>query len=138
MIPIFNFRVTIVVRGGSYVTPVPPPPPVRSDIYISTAYLNQTITVQVGQVITLDLPFLSPQQAVYLQYNPAVLQPLPGQDFNHAQPGGWHFVVTQPGTSILSVQGNACIDGNIDCAPSVLFQVTITTSPSTPTTGLNR
>ncbi len=127
MMPIFNFRVTIVVDGS--IGPLPPQPPVvRSDIYIGTAYLNQTIVAQVGQVVTLELPFLSPGRQVHLQFNPGVLRPLPGQDLNYPQPGGWHFVVAGPGTTPLIVQGDACIDGSLDCQPTVLFQVTITTS----------
>jgi hypothetical protein len=127
MIPVFNFRVTIVVSGISDVTPVPPL--VHSDIYIGTAYLNQTVVARVGQVITLELPFLSPGRPVRLQFNSAVLRPLPGQNLNYPQPGGWHFVVAQPGTTSLVVYGDACIDGGFDCQPAVLFQVIVTTEP---------
>jgi hypothetical protein len=117
--PAFDFHVTIIVRGVVSVTPFPPRPPiVRSDIYVGTVHLNQTIAVQVGQTVTLELPFLSPGRAVQVQFNTAVLRPLPGQNLNYAQPGGWRFVVAQAGTTSLMVLDDS----------SVLFRVTLTTS----------
>jgi hypothetical protein len=129
-IPSFNFRVTIVVTGTVY-PPYPPPvvTPYRDVKYIGTAYLNQTVAVQVGQMVILDLPFLTSRQPVQLVFDSKMLQLLPGQSLNYLPPGGWHFVVAQPGTSPLIVQGKTCIDGNTDCSRAVLFQVTLTTAP---------
>jgi hypothetical protein len=57
--PEISFFVTIVVLGSpTPPTPIPPQPLPRSDIYIGTAYLEQTVRVRPGQILTLDLPFL--------------------------------------------------------------------------------
>jgi hypothetical protein len=128
-VPSINFRVTIIVSGAVY-PPYPPPvvTPYRSGKYIGTANLRQTVAVQVGQVVILDLPFLTSQQPVQLLFDSGMLQLLPGQSVNYLPPGGWHFVVAQPGTSSLIVQGKTCLDGGVDCGTVVLFQVTLTTA----------
>src|SRR5260221_6920422 len=51
--PSISFSVTIVVRGGVN------PPPGASEVYIGTAYLDKTVPVQIGQIVRLDLPYLS-------------------------------------------------------------------------------
>ena len=130
---IYRFAVRITVQG---VIDVPPPveppsyPSTYADVYIGTAYLDQTIPVQVGQVVALDLPFLASSEPVTLSFDSAVLQPLPGQDLNHPQPGGWRFRVTGTGTTTILVQGKRCLDGSADCTPSLLFRVTVTTTPN--------
>jgi hypothetical protein len=126
----FTFRVTIVVTGTVY-PPSPPPivTPYRSEKYIGTAYLNQTVAVRVGQLVILDLPFLTSQQSVQLLFDSRMLRLLPGQSLNYLPPGGWRFVVAQPGTSSLIVQGKTCLDSGIDCGLVVLFQVMLTTTP---------
>jgi hypothetical protein len=133
MMPVVHFSVTIIVRGDLYPPPPPPPlppPPVRTDVYIGTAYLNQTVSIRPGQVVTLDLPYLVVGQRVRVQFNPAILQPFPGENINVAQPGGWHFRVVGTGTTALTVRGEGCMDANQDCLPPVLFQVTLTTGTS--------
>jgi hypothetical protein len=130
MLPSFNFHVTIVVGGPPY--PTHPPPvvtPYRSEKYIGTAYLNQTVAVRVGQVVILDLPFLTSQRPVQLSFDSAILQPLPGQRMNYLPPQGWHFLVVQPGTSTLIVRENPCPGGETNCSSGMLFQVTITAAP---------
>jgi hypothetical protein len=79
--------------------------------------------------VILDLPFLTSQQSVELLFDPTMLQLLPGQSVNYLPPGGWRFVVAQPGMSSLIVQGKACVDSGVDCGTVVLFQVTLTTAP---------
>ncbi len=125
----YTFHVTIVVTGPVY-PPSPPPAvtPYPSGKYIGTAFLNQTVAVQVGQVVILDLPFLTSQQSVQLLFDSRMLQLLPGQSVNYLPPGGWRFVVAQPGTSSLIVQGKTCLDTGVDCGTVVLFQVTLTTA----------
>jgi hypothetical protein len=129
MLPVINFRVTIVVVGEIYQPPPPPPPPlpVHTDVYIGTAYLNQTVSIQAGQVVTLDLPYLAAGRRVQVQFDPAILQAFPGENTNVAQPGGWHFRVVGTGTMLLTVRGDGCTDTSADCPPALLFQVTLTT-----------
>src|SRR5260221_421350 len=130
--PIYNFSVIITVTGRiipppPYPTPYPPSyPPVgmRADVYIGTAYLMQTVHVQPGQIVELDLPFLAPQEPVTLSYNPQVLQPLDGQNLATPQ-GGWFFRVIGTGSSDIVVKDNRCLDGSSDCTPSPLFSVTL-------------
>ena len=126
--PIYNFSVIITVTGRiipppPYQTPYPPVG-MRADVYIGTAYLMQTVQVQPGQIVELDLPFLAPQEPVTLSYNPQVLQPLDGQNLATPQ-GGWFFRVIGTGTSDLVVKDNRCLDGSSDCTPSLLFSVTL-------------
>jgi hypothetical protein len=132
MMPVIHFSVTIIVQRDIY-PPLPPPPPplpVRTDVYIGTAYLNQTVSVRPGQVVTLDLPYLVVGQRVRVQFDSAILQPFPGENTNVVQPGGWHFRVVGTGTTALTVQGEGCTDGSQDCSPPILFQVTLAASTS--------
>lgn len=134
MIAVIDFHVTIIVEGFvyPYPTPMPPLPPVppysysNPDVYIGTAYLDQTVIVQPGQVIAVELPFLAPGELITLNYDSNVLSPLPGQDFQHPQPGGWLFRMNAPGKTLFTVQTTRCMDGSNECTPSFLFRVTIT------------
>ena len=79
--PAFQFEVTIIVQDYRYPPPPQPIPPYsgRTDVYIGTAYLDQEVSVQPGQIVTLELPSLVAQQNVRLRFDYNILQPLPGQ-----------------------------------------------------------
>jgi len=133
MTPILAFHVTIIVEGFVYPYPttIPPIPPYlyrNPDVYIGTAYLDRTVVVQPGQVLALDLPFLASGEPITLDFDSSVLSPLPGQDLQHPQPGGWLFRMIAPGTTRITVQSTRCLDGSSQCTPSLLFRVTITSN----------
>ncbi len=124
--PSYFFQVTLVIWRNLPQT-YTPPPITYSNVYISTAMLNQTITAKVGDVVTLDLPALALVRPVRVQFNPAILMPLPpSQEMNYPQVGGWNFRVVQPGVTPVFVWDRACSDSFNDCG--LLFQVTISAS----------
>jgi hypothetical protein len=134
MMPEYSFSVTIVVRGTVHPSPPPPPAPPNSadEKYIGSAFLEQTVLVKVGQIVRLDLPFLPSQQRVRLQFDPAVLRPLPNQSLTYPPSTGWRFSVIGAGTSSLVVHSDMCPDQQGEgtaCPTGILFRVTITTQP---------
>lgn len=98
-----RFQATIIVRGDIH--PLPPIIPRGPDVYIGTAYLDQTVQAQPGQIIVLELPFLSPQQAVAMQFDYNVLRLVSGQPWAY-QPGGWRFQAVQAGTTTITISGS--------------------------------
>jgi hypothetical protein len=137
--PVYGFSVTITVQDIYNPPPPPPIPPIPpvppsygpTDVYIGTAYLNQTVKVSIGQIIALDLPFISPSERVTVVTNSNILRALLGTDLTRIQSGGWRFRVAQAGTTTITVLkgplGAECASTSSgSCAP--LFQVTITAS----------
>jgi hypothetical protein len=107
LMPIQSFSVNMIVRHSIY----PPPPPVylpRTDVYIGTAYLDQTLQVSTGQVLALELPYLSAGQSVSLQFDRAILNLASGQPTNYQQ-GGWRFIARQRGTTTITVSNGSRI-----------------------------
>ncbi len=101
--PEISFFVTIVVIGSP--TPPPPIPPLplpRSDIYIGTAYLEQTVHVRPGQILTLDLPFLVAGQSIRLEYEPTILRNYGSASI--VPPGGWQFAALRPGETAIAIR----------------------------------
>jgi hypothetical protein len=108
MMPSLLFSVTIVVNPIIYPPPPIQPPPViptHTDVYIGTAYLDQTVKVHTGQIITLELPYLSTAQRVNIQFDRSVLSLISGQSTDFAPPGGWRFQALRSGTTTITVQG---------------------------------
>lgn len=138
--PTYHFSVTITVRGyypPPYPTPIPPYPPYPTewppyigsvDVYIGTAYLDQTVNVRVGQTVRIDLPFIASHEALQIVYNSNVIQPLPGQQLDRPQRGGWLFRVVGSGSTTVAVNRTGCAyssDGSGKCDSSLLFRVTL-------------
>lgn len=120
------FYVTLVMWKNLPQTYTPPPVTYRN-IYIGTAMLNQTVAAKVGDIVTLDLPTLALSRPVRVQFNPAILMPLPpGQVMSYPQAGGWKFRVVSPGTTPVYVFDRACSDSTHDCG--LLFKVTVSVS----------
>jgi len=104
-----------------------PPPITYSNIYIGTAMLNQTVAAKVGDIVTLDLPSLTLSRPVRVQFNPAILMPLPpSQVMSYPQAGGWKFRVVSAGSTPVYVFDRACSDSTHDCG--LLFKVTVSAS----------
>ncbi|MCC7448956.1 MAG: hypothetical protein IT324_16175 [Anaerolineae bacterium] len=104
-----------------------PPPVTFNTIYIGTAMLNQTVAAKVGDVVTLDLPSLALSRPVRVQFNPAILMPLPpSQVMTYPQNGGWKFRVVSAGSTPVYVFDRACSDSTSDCG--LLFKVTVSAS----------
>lgn len=137
--PTFNFNVTIVVEGGIVPPPpptmIPPIPPSPYSVYVGTASLGQTIRVQPGQILLLELPSLIPEHPVRLLFNSNILSLLPGQPLTYAPVGGWQFRVISSGTTDLLVMEKGCQDsrtgaeGKKGCTPKILFRVIVNSQP---------